>query len=93
MTFQALDVIAALAAQHVADLFDSDCACECPRCCMACRAVNEVITGAGLTLGSRLRRLGIEDYLWQNPKDQGFDGTMIRTKWHDPCPVYEELDP
>lgn len=87
-----MDAIAALAAQHVVDLFEADCACECPRCCLACRAVQEVTQTAGLHMASQLTRLGVEGHIWQDSRG-GFDSVMIKTKWHDPCPVYEELQP
>jgi hypothetical protein len=87
--FQALDVIAVLTAQHLADLFDDDCACECPRCCLACRSVNEVMNA--IDLRSRLAKFGIEGHLWQDSRGS-LDRVMIGTKWHNPCPVYQELD-
>lgn len=90
MRFQVLDALGALAAQHVADLFDSDCACECPRCCLACRAVKSLLD-EGLDFHYRLERMGIEGHLWQDSRG-GFDETMIGTRWHSPCPVYEEIE-
>jgi hypothetical protein len=88
--FQALDVIGILVAQHLADLFDEDCGCECPRCCLACRAVREVMDT--IDMRHRFFKLGIEGHIWQNAHG-GLDPVMIGTKWHKPCPVYEGLEP
>lgn len=85
-------MIAALAAQHVSDLVVSGLDCECPRCCLACRAVLDVLcTGHVFDWAEVLYGLGVEGFLWQTPAC-GFDAEVIEQAWHNPCPAYAIIE-
>jgi len=89
-TLSAVDCMVALAAQHLEDVCTG---CECPRCCVACRAVAELLLVEHLAKLYRhsLARLGIEGYTWQTD-DGDFDVAKIAAGWHVPCPVYQMMD-
>ncbi len=85
-----LESLVILAAQHLNDLCED---CECPRCCLACRAVAGILDlePQFFPWERILDAFEVEGYWWQTEYG-AFAVDQIEAAWHGECPVYATID-